>query len=101
MVSNLEYYKVFYFAAYCGSLTQAALKLSISQPAVSQALRQLEEALDTKLFVRCARGIRLTREGEELFSHVKRGYEEIALGEKSCFRCGIWKAESFGSAQAT
>lgn len=82
MVSNLEYYKVFYFAACCGSLTQAALKLSISQPAVSQALRQLEEALDTKLFVRCARGIRLTGEGEELFSHVKRGYEEIELGEK-------------------
>ena len=86
MVSNLEYYKVFYFAAYCGSLTQAALKLSISQPAVSQALRQLEEALDTKLFGRCARGIRLTREGEELFSHVKRGYEEIALGEKKLFQ---------------
>ena len=82
MISNLEYYKVFYFAACCGSLTQAALKLSVSQPAVSQSLRQLEEALDTKLFVRSCRGIRLTQEGEELFSHVKKSYEEIELGEK-------------------
>lgn len=86
MVSNLEYYKVFYYAAKCKSLTQAALQLSISQPAVSQALRQLEELLQAKLFVRSSRGIRLTPEGEALFFHVKRGYEEIELGEKKLFQ---------------
>lgn len=86
MVSNLEYYRIFYYAACCGSLTKAAGELSISQPAVSQALKHLEDALGAKLFVRALRGVRLTREGEELFSYVKRGYEEIELGEKRLFQ---------------
>ena len=60
----------------------AGTELSISQPAVSQALKQLESALMVKLFVRSARGIRLTPEGEILYRHVKAGYEQILLGEK-------------------
>ena len=82
MSENFEYYKVFYYAARFGSLTMAGTELSISQPAVSQALKQLESALMVKLFVRSARGIRLTPEGEILYRHVKAGYEQILLGEK-------------------
>lgn len=82
MSENLEYYKVFYYAAKFRNLTLAAEELSISQPAVSQALKQLESALLVKLFVRSARGIRLTPEGEMLYGHVKCGYEQILLGEK-------------------
>lgn len=82
MAENLEYYKVFYYAARFRSLTMAGTELSISQPAVSQALKQLESALMVKLFVRSARGIRLTPEGEILYRHVKAGYEQILLGEK-------------------
>ena len=41
MNSSLEYYKFFYYAAKCGSITQAAEALSVTQPAVSQALRTL------------------------------------------------------------
>lgn len=82
MSENLEYYKVFYYAARFGSLTMAGTELSISQPAVSQALKQLESALKVKLFVRSAKGIRLTPEGEILYGHVKAGYEQILLGEQ-------------------
>lgn len=82
MTENLEYYKVFYYAAKLGSLTAAAHELSISQPAVSQSLRQLETALGTKLFIRAARGIRLTHEGQALFEYVSQGYEKILMGEK-------------------
>jgi len=82
VTGNLEYYKVFYHAAKNGSLTGAAAELSISQPAVSQALKQLESSLKVKLFVRSARGIRLTPEGEVLYGHVKAGYEQIQLGER-------------------
>ncbi|MGL6221023.1 MAG: helix-turn-helix domain-containing protein, partial [Lacrimispora sphenoides] len=49
MSSNLEYYKVFYYVAQFKSITLAAEKLCISQPAVSQAVRQLEKALDSQL----------------------------------------------------
>lgn len=81
MVSNLEYYKVFYYAAAAGSLTAAARQLSISQPAVSQSLKQLEEQLGVSLFYRVSRGIRLSPEGELLFSHVSRAYEQLEIGE--------------------
>lgn len=79
---NLEYYKIFYYVAKCQSITAAAGELCISQPAVSQGLKQLENALGTKLFIRTAKGVRLTNEGVTLFSYVKNGYEQIALGEQ-------------------
>lgn len=60
---NFEYYKVFYHVCACGSLTAAAQELCISQPAVSQAVRQLEKEAGTKLFFRTSKGVQLTREG--------------------------------------
>lgn len=80
MTGNLEYYKVFYYTAKHGSVTKAAVELNISQPAVSQALKQLERNLEVELFYRVAKGVQLTAEGELLFSYVEKGYEQIALG---------------------
>ena len=82
MVQNLEYYKVFYHVARYGSLTLAAQELAISQPAVSQSVKLLETALDVRLFVRGAKGVRLTKEGELLYSYVAGCYEQIETGEK-------------------
>lgn len=79
---NLEYYKIFYYTARCGSITQAAEALSVTQPAVSQAIRALAKALGTDLFVRNGKGVRLTPAGELLYDYVKRGYEEIQTGER-------------------
>ena len=80
MTESLEYYKVFYYTAKCGSVTKAAAELNISQPAVSQALKQLEQSLNTELFYRASKGMQLTAEGELLFSYVKNGYEQIESG---------------------
>ncbi len=81
MINNLEYYKVFYYVAKCGSITAAAEELNISQPAVSQQIKQLESILGTSLFRRTGRGIHLTTEGEILFRYVSKGYEQFELGE--------------------
>lgn len=81
MTNSLEYYKVFYYVASLGSITMAAEKLCISQPAVSQAVRQLEQALDSQLFLRTSKGVRLTREGEFLQTYIKSGLETIWSGE--------------------
>ena len=54
---SLEYYRVFYQAAKLGSITMAAEYLCISQPAVSQAVKQLEGALGCRLFVRTSKGV--------------------------------------------
>ena len=63
---NLELYKVFYTVAKCGSLTKAAEELYISQPAVSQAIKQLEHQLGTSLFNRMHKGMELSVQGGEL-----------------------------------
>lgn len=79
---SLEYYKIFYHVAKCRSITAAAGELCISQPAVSQGLKQLEQALGTKLFIRTTKGVSLTNEGLTLYTYVKNGYEQILLGEQ-------------------
>lgn len=79
---NLEYYKIFYYVAKYQSITQAAEHLLISQPAVSQAIKHLEGDLKCALFVRTSKGVRLTKEGEMLFSYVGRGYETMLSGER-------------------
>lgn len=63
---NLELYRVFYTVAKCGSLTKAAEQLFISQPAVSQAIKQLENQLGTPLFNRTHRGMELSAQGGKL-----------------------------------
>jgi len=82
IVSNLEYFKVFYYVAKYGSVTKAAGELAISQPAVSQALKQLERQLEVPLFYRAAKGVKLTSEGQLLYSYVEKGYGQIELGVK-------------------
>ena len=82
MVENFEYYKVFYYVGKLGSITGAAKELSISQPAVTQSVHQLEKALGCSLFQRTSRGMKFTSEGELLYRYVERGYEQIELGEQ-------------------
>ncbi|MBO7149751.1 MAG: LysR family transcriptional regulator [Clostridia bacterium] len=70
---NLELYRVFYVVAKCGSLTKAAEELYISQPAVSQAIKQLESQLGGKLFNRTHKGMELTETGgKQIFDTVEK-----------------------------
>ncbi len=80
---NLEYYRIFCEVAQAGSITAAAGRLCISQPAVSQTIRQLEDGLGSMLFVRAQKGVRLTAEGEVLYSFVKKGMVQIRAGEEA------------------
>ena len=70
---NLDLYRVFYTVAKCGSLTRAAEELYISQPAVSQSVKQLENQLGVSLFNRTHRGMELSAQGGKLiFDEVER-----------------------------
>ena len=51
------------------SLREAASRLFISQPALSSAIRELEEELGIKLFERTNKGILLTEQGKEFLSY--------------------------------
>ena len=79
---NTEYYKVFYYVGRLGSITAAAEALCISQPAVSQAIKQLEKSLGIRLFIRNQKGVRLTAEGRLLYPYVERGIENLLDGEQ-------------------
>lgn len=81
MKVNMEYYKIFYYVGKYGGISAAAEVLCISQPAVSQAIKQLETALSATLFIRKSKGIQFTAQGQMLYSYVKQGYEYIELGE--------------------
>lgn len=79
---SLNQYRIFYAAAQCGSISKAAEKLYISQPAISRAIHSLEEGLGTKLFRREHRGVTLTEEGELLYGHLKNAFAEISTAEE-------------------
>jgi len=78
---NFELYKVFYNVVLEGQFSAAAKKLFISQPAVSQSIKQLEGKLGGKVFFRTPKGIKLTSEGEVLFEYIEKAYGFIMAGE--------------------
>ena len=61
---ELRHLRYFTSVAALGSVSRAAEKLFIAQPALSAQIRQLEEEVGTSLFVRLPRGVRLTPAGE-------------------------------------
>ncbi len=60
---NYEYYKIFYYVAKTASISAAAKELCVSQPAVSQAVKSLEQAIGINLFIRTKKGVSLTGAG--------------------------------------
>ena len=80
---NVSYdnYRIFYYVARYGNVTQAANILLSSQPNVTRAIKNLESALGCILFVRSNRGMTLTPEGERLYNHVSVAIEQIQMGE--------------------
>lgn len=79
---DLDLYRVFYTVTKCGSLTKAAEELYISQPAVSQAIKQLESQLGGKLFNRVSRGMELTETGgKQMFDIVEQALKMLDSAE--------------------
>ncbi|MDR1619547.1 MAG: LysR family transcriptional regulator [Clostridiales bacterium] len=81
MPADLELYRVFCTVARCGSLSHAARELYISQPAVSQAMRRLEDSLGCSLFTRTSRGITFTGEGRMLYSYADKAVSLVTAAE--------------------
>jgi len=64
-----EIYEFFLKVSEMGSISKAADKLYISQPALSQQLKNLEKELDASLFIRSNKGIELTEEGKIVYKY--------------------------------
>ncbi|KZY38415.1 hypothetical protein A3731_14145, partial [Roseovarius sp. HI0049] len=70
-------------SARLGSFTRAAEELSVTQSAVSQRVRKLEELLEISLFERRHRAIELTPEGRELLNGVKVALQHLTSATHS------------------
>ena len=79
---NFEYYKIFYYVAKYGSFTKAARALGSTQPNVTRAMNCLEQQLHNTLFIRTNRGIQLTPEGEQLYTHVSVAMAQLFIAEE-------------------
>ena len=78
---DLGLYKVFYTVAKHKHMTKASEELHISQPAISQSIKKLEEQIGGTLFLRSNKGMELTQEGKMLFEYVKSALELINNAE--------------------
>ena len=81
MSVKLESYRVFKEVAEVGNITAAAQALYISQSAVSQSIKQLENDLQARLFSRNSRGVTLTAEGRMLYEYVRSAMGLLETGE--------------------
>ncbi len=68
------------------SFSKASAKLGISQPAVTQQIKYIEEYLDTKIVKRKKNGILLTKEGEDLYRIVQKLEKCIQNSEKELLK---------------
>lgn len=65
----------------CGSITEAAKQLFISQPSLSNAVKDIEAEAGIEIFQRAAKGITLTTDGMEYLSYARRVVEQAELME--------------------
>src|SRR6266705_1961806 len=78
----------FCYAASSGSISKAARRMNLSQPAVSQQIQSLENELAVTLFVRRGSKIHLTHEGELLYEMASALIEQLEnLDDQFRFRC--------------
>ena len=87
-IEGYEQLAMFSIVARERSFTRAAAKLGMSQPALSRAMRQLEERLGIRLLARTTRSVSATEAGEHLLRVVAPSFEEIdtELAQLSKFR---------------
>lgn len=76
---NYHHLRYFYVVAKEGSLARAASKLNVSQPSISEQIRELEGAFGEKLFRREGRNNRLTDAGQLVLGYAE---EIFALGQE-------------------
>lgn len=66
----------------CGSITEAAKQLFISQPSLSNAVKELETELGIEIFYRTPKGITLSIDGAEFLSYARQVVEQTELLEQ-------------------
>ena len=91
-----------------GSMNEAAKQLFITQPSLSNAVKDLENEMGIEIFIRNPKGITLTRDGMEFLSYARQVVEQIDLlseryknpvGSRELFSVSSWLRPSFLSSR--
>jgi len=77
---NLQHLTYFVTIAQEEHFTRAAQRLHVSQPALSRAIRSMEEEIGAPLFEKRGRNVQLTECGKVFFRYVEQGIRQIDLG---------------------
>lgn len=80
---TIRHLKIFITVAQCGSMNTAAKELFLSQPTISQAIRELEEYYDTRLFDRLSRRLHITPAGQELLHNAYQVVDQFQQLERN------------------
>lgn len=88
--SLLAWLRCFDAAARCGNFTKASRELCVTQGAVSQQVKKLEDRLGHALLLRTPAGLTLTQEGEQLFAATRESFKdlEVAVRRLHAYRLG-------------
>ncbi|HWM09171.1 MAG TPA: LysR family transcriptional regulator [Solirubrobacteraceae bacterium] len=102
---SLQQIRCFCAAVDLGSFTAAAEALRVSQPAVAEQVRKLEQALGADLFVRAGRGVVPTEAGRAFAEHAARSLRAVedaadSVGELTALRSGTVALGVFGEPSA-
>jgi DNA-binding transcriptional LysR family regulator len=102
---SLQQIRCFCAALELGSFTAAGEAMRVSQPAVAEQIRKLEQALGTDLFVRAGRGVVATDAGRAFAQHAARSLRAVeeaadSVGELTALRSGTVAVGVFGEPSA-
>lgn len=78
---TLQQLRYVIIVADCGSMNEAAKQLFISQPSLSESIKELEQEAGIDIFLRSNRGIKLTPEGEEFLGYARQVTAQFSLLE--------------------
>lgn len=100
MYITYDYYRIFYYVAKYGNITQTSKFLLNNQSNLTHDIKTLESKLGCPLFIQNNRGMKLTPEGERLFEHIRIAFENIETESRKSLKAVIWKKERSLSWQA-
>lgn len=83
---NFRHLKFFVATAESGQVSRAATQLSISQSAVTSAIKELESELGTSLFFRTAQGMEMTEAGRDFLASTREILEKLDLAKRMAQR---------------